>query len=448
MASHIKVDIFLLITLGLLRAGLGVFMYVFLALVIRNHQSLSGSFRRHIFKLVLAIVLLAVVAPQLYALRSEMRESQDINIDMSAAEIVVGRLVGRLSSIGDTAFIFQNSDQFRSDVRVLDPLYFQRQTLAPLLGVGVIPLDIPERLLINVHGGSLFDVSFMTGVPGNLTMAWLIHPLIALINAISMLLMIWLSFFFANKLDLPYPTYKVLFAWCLWSKAMHRFDRRICISNTMIRFYERQFPGLSFDLAYNFRSDHGEKYSLPNPEAINWIQKQRSGNRIVLLYAGSLSSRKNTNALLDAVLSSNDLSLMICGEGPERIAMSQKVELRSPENQVFFAGHVNNVKSFLNQCDMLVLPSHAEGLPLVVLEAASLGIPSLMSNLAIHRELASKGFGETFNRHSFFDLRHKALLLKADRTLDSDTRRVNLWKAQFSPLAGFGQYEKIFDYAK
>lgn len=200
----ITLGIFLLITLGLLRAGLGVFMYVFLALLIRNHKSLRGAFRRHFFKLVLAVVLLPMVSSQLYAIRSEMRESQDINIDLSAAEIVVGRLVGRLSSISDTTFIFQNSDQFRSDVRVLDPLYFQRQTLAPLFGVGIVPENIPERLLINVHGGSLFDVSFMTGVPGNLTMAWFINPMIALMNAITMVLMVWLSLFFANKLDLPY----------------------------------------------------------------------------------------------------------------------------------------------------------------------------------------------------------------------------------------------------
>lgn len=200
----IALGIFLLIALGLLRAGLGVFMYVFLALVIRNHQSLRGAFRRHFFKLVLSVALLPIIVPQLYTIRSEMRESQDINVDMSAVQIVVGRLVGRLSSISNTAFVFQNSDQFKSDVRVLDPMYFQRQTLAPLLGVGVIPIEIPERLLINVHGGSLFDVSFMTGVPGNLTFAWFIHPLIALMNAITMLLMVWLSFFFANKLDLPY----------------------------------------------------------------------------------------------------------------------------------------------------------------------------------------------------------------------------------------------------
>ena len=200
----ITLGIFLLITLGLLRAGLGVFMYVFLALLIRNHNSLRGAFRRHFFKLVLAVVLLPKVSSQLYAIRSEMRKSQDINIDLSAAEIVVGRLVGRLSSISDTTFIFQNSDQFRSDVRVLDPLYFQRQTLAPLFGVGIVPENIPERLLINVYGGSLFDVSFMTGVPGNLTMAWFINPMIALMNAITMVLMVWLSLFFANKLDLPY----------------------------------------------------------------------------------------------------------------------------------------------------------------------------------------------------------------------------------------------------
>jgi len=67
-----------------------------------------------------------------------------------------------------------------------------------------LPEVIPERLLINVHGGNWFDVSFMTGVPGNLTMAWFIHPLLAVINAATMILMIWLSFYFANKLALPY----------------------------------------------------------------------------------------------------------------------------------------------------------------------------------------------------------------------------------------------------
>ena len=216
----------------------------------------------------------------------------------------------------------------------------------------------------------------------------------------------------------------------------------------MARFYRRQFRGLDFDIAYNFRSDHVEKSPFINAEASNWIVRQRSDNRIVLLYAGSLSSRKNVNALLSAVLSSDKLSLLICGDGPERLAMFKKVESCFPVDSVFFAGHVKDVKSYLSRCDMLVLPSHAEGLPLVILEAASIGIPSLMSNLAIHRELASKGFGQTFNRHSFSDFQDKVLLLKADRTPESDEIRVNLWKAQFSSTTGFDRYEKIFDGAR
>jgi hypothetical protein len=133
-----------------------------------------------------------------------MRESQNVNAEMSPTEIVLGRLVGRLSSISNTAFIYQNNDQFRSDVRTLDPAYFQRQMIAPLLGVWVIPEATPERLLINFHGSSLVNYSFMTGMPGNLTMAWFIDPIIAIFNAFTILPVLWLSFFFANKLALPY----------------------------------------------------------------------------------------------------------------------------------------------------------------------------------------------------------------------------------------------------
>jgi hypothetical protein len=200
----IVLGISLMVTLGILRAGLGVFMYVLLALVIRNHQNLRVVFRRHFIKLALFVVFLPIIVPQLYAIRSEMRRSQDINSDMSAFEIMAARVVGRMSSISNTAFIFQKSNQFQSDVRALDPMYFQRQTLAPLFGVSILPEITPERLLINVNGDNFFDVSFMTGIPGNLAMAWFIHPLIAQFNAITMILMVWLSFFFANKLDLPY----------------------------------------------------------------------------------------------------------------------------------------------------------------------------------------------------------------------------------------------------
>jgi len=67
-----------------------------------------------------------------------------------------------------------------------------------------LPEVIPERILVNAFGGAFFDQSYMAGVPGNLTIAWLIHPLISIINILTIISMIWLSFFFSNKLDVPY----------------------------------------------------------------------------------------------------------------------------------------------------------------------------------------------------------------------------------------------------
>jgi glycosyltransferase involved in cell wall biosynthesis len=215
----------------------------------------------------------------------------------------------------------------------------------------------------------------------------------------------------------------------------------------MVRFYKRKYKKLRFDLAYNFRPCHYFSSQLVDPACTFWIKNQRSNRRILLLYAGSLSPRKNVGRLVDSVMCSVNLSLLICGDGPELFTLSKKVESSHSPDRVFFAGNVPDIKPFLSQCDILVLPSHAEGLPLVVLEAASMGIPCLLSNLAVHRELVSLGFGMIFNRYSFEDLETEAHSLMYDRTPESDARRVALWRSQFSPKIGFARYERLFNMA-
>lgn len=249
---------------------------------------------------------------------------------------------------------------------------------------------------------------------------------------------------FPGHLAFDHSRCKAKVAWWVWSRALTSFDHRVCISQTMVRFYRRQFRRSSLDLAYNFRADDHVDGPAPSAEVLGWIEQQRLAGRIVLLYAGSLSSRKNVRALVQAVLESPRISLLMCGEGAERSEISKLVQARTPEPPVLLAGHVGNLDAFIRLCDVLVLASHAEGLPLVVLEAAREGVPSLMSNLAVHRELAELGFGDTFDRHSFHDFQSRALALAQDRTPESDALRMRLWSSRFSPRRGFSQYEQLF----
>lgn len=172
--------------------------------------------------------------------------------------------------------------------------------------------------------------------------------------------------------------------------------------------------------------------------------RQRAAGRVVLLFAGSLSARKNVVALVQAVLRLPHVALLICGEGGERAHISALLDTQDDGGRCQLAGHVSDLRPFFRIADALVLASHAEGLPLVVLEAASEGVPSLLSNVAVHRELTRLGFGATFDRHTFADLGSQASALARDRSSASDERRFQLWKSAFSPQQGFAQYEQLF----
>lgn len=171
-----------LIALGILRAGLGVFLYILLAFIIRDYARCAEFIRRR-KTVVLAVALAApLVVSQLYALRSSLREV-DSELEFTATQVITARLVGRLSSFSNSSLTLQESPHFESIADQLDPLYFERQMFGGIFGIVFLPTVTPERMLINVFGGDFMDVSFMVGLPGNLYLAWLKSPVIAVVNA-------------------------------------------------------------------------------------------------------------------------------------------------------------------------------------------------------------------------------------------------------------------------
>ena len=234
-------------------------------------------------------------------------------------------------------------------------------------------------------------------------------------------------------------------AWHFWSLALKFYDHRVCISNTMFRFYRKRFPNLTLDVIHNFRVGLLDDHLFIDPNFSKWLEIQKSTNKIILIYIGALTVRKNISPLIDKILSSDQISLLICGDGPLYHDVNFKVSSSSRGNQIYIAGQVKNPSFYLAASDILVLPSHAEGLPLVVIEALNQGIPCLLSNIAVHRELVSLGAGDVFDRYKFSDLIFKAKNLSASRTKKLDADRINIWNKLFSPDIGFKKYLNLFN---
>jgi len=68
-------------------------------------------------------------------------------------------------------------------------------------------------------------------------------------------------------------------------------------------------------------------------------------------------------------------------------------DIKRWENQglIISLGHVDNIAQLLNEVDLVVLPSYREGVPKILLEAASTGLPIVATDVPGCREIVSHG---------------------------------------------------------
>ncbi len=122
-------------------------------------------------------------------------------------------------------------------------------------------------------------------------------------------------------------------------------------------------------------------------------------NNNYIISVASLTYQKNHqllisvfNMLLKKSMIPPDLKLILAGEGPEKRSLEQQcaslglafADLQNRENrpsaQVLFLGFQINPYPLLRRARLLIMPSLWEGLPIALLEAMALGVPSVVSN--------------------------------------------------------------------
>jgi glycosyltransferase involved in cell wall biosynthesis/peptidoglycan/xylan/chitin deacetylase (PgdA/CDA1 family) len=118
-------------------------------------------------------------------------------------------------------------------------------------------------------------------------------------------------------------------------------------------------------------------------------------NEQVVIAIGRMSLEKGHSDLIKAFAKllqtqpEQKTKLVLVGEGPERERLEQEVASVSPKDSIVFAGQVNDVKPFYAIADLLVLPSHSEGSPNVLLEAMAAKVPAVATAVGGVPEIAT-----------------------------------------------------------
>lgn len=166
-----------------------------------------------------------------------------------------------------------------------------------------------------------------------------------------------------------------------YSKKFIKFRNGIAINDSVKKDMENEFNFENIDIISN---------------AINFPEKiHLSNNREkVVICIGRLDTVKNHDLLIKAwhlsKLQENEWKLYLYGEGQLEIQLKSLTHKLGISKSVIFKGFKKDWIKEAENASFAVLPSFVEGQPLVIIEAASIGIPSLVSNIPGSKDIIPK----------------------------------------------------------
>lgn len=145
--------------------------------------------------------------------------------------------------------------------------------------------------------------------------------------------------------------------------------------------------GVANDLRRSFGVSGERLAVIANPVDVDEIRAQaQSGDPIPLdapyaVTMGRLVPNKNFDMLIEAFARSGiPGKLLILGDGPERPALTGKIEALGLAGRVLMPGFTSNPFPTLRRAAFYVSPSNAEGFPNSLLEAMAVGLPVISTN--------------------------------------------------------------------
>jgi glycosyltransferase involved in cell wall biosynthesis len=164
-------------------------------------------------------------------------------------------------------------------------------------------------------------------------------------------------------------------------RPMSRFDSICVVADSARHTVERTWGG---DVPVHV-------IHLPMPR-VDWVPREEARARLglppglVVGMAGRISFKQKgqeTFARAAALLgrSRPDLHFAIAGDGADLADLRRLIDELGIDDRTSLLGHVSPIGHFLSAIDAIAIPSRFEGLPLIALEALTLGVPGVAANI-------------------------------------------------------------------
>lgn len=173
--------------------------------------------------------------------------------------------------------------------------------------------------------------------------------------------------------------------YALFSKLNYQvFDKIICQTDRMKQAVLK-----------DYETEPSNTVVIHNPVLKTELLKvnARDIKKIKLLIVARFSPEKGLDRMIDVFANlPSHYELSMVGVGRLKEDIMKKVDEFNLNDRVKFYGQINNVKEVMIEHDLVVLSSHTEGFPNVLIEALSVGLPIVTFQVSGSKELIVDGF--------------------------------------------------------
>ncbi|MEL6815646.1 MAG: glycosyltransferase family 4 protein [Cyanobacteria bacterium J06598_3] len=176
-------------------------------------------------------------------------------------------------------------------------------------------------------------------------------------------------------------------------------DRLVVVSEALQEYFRQTYhkPSTYIENAPVAYADSDEQFAYGNSLG---LERDR-----YLVFIGRLVPEKRVDLLLTAFQQlqqwqqDNGWKLVFVGDKSDTSSFSsQLLQLANNSPDIVFTGELQGpyLAEIMRGAGLFVLPSDLEGLPLALLEAMQEGIPAVVSDIPVHRQMMGQGRGITF----------------------------------------------------
>jgi len=211
-----------------------------------------------------------------------------------------------------------------------------------------------------------------------------------------------------------------------------QLDHRICVSNAALVSMQKRGDTIAKRAESYTVIHNGIDIERVLASVTKIREEVRTDFRIpvsskLVTCAARLEAEKNIDVLIDAfkivVEQVTNATLIIMGEGSQRIDLQQRITDLRLTDKVILAGFRSDVHSIIAASDVFVLPAANEPFGLVLLEAMSLGVPTIAASSGGPLEIIDDGVTGFLFRPNNPESLSKQLLHVLNDTDDCGTLR-------------------------